>query len=350
MERVYYTKYYETILRIPAECKLTELEVHYATQLQMITVSGSNLHLKVLVITKAAMRRIPRPLENLQALTHFVATDGQLEVVNLEAFHNVMKLKSVTLAANKVRVLEISTDAELYVATQDLILSDNELEYIDMEFFVPLKRLIFVDLHNNRLKQIVVREGKLITLPTITTITLSENRLKELNVTGWGAPKLSSIDLESNNLTRLPIGLDRLDGLQILQMGNNQLTTVDLGRFARCREMVRIDLSNNMLRTILPTPHIPHTTPSRVSLPNLRILVLSNNNLNNINYELWNFPKLATLLLSMNRIQRVPSLSNLLPGLQRALLTENPILCSNLRSLEADIASFKLRKGSITYI
>uniref|UniRef100_A0A182FF20 Uncharacterized protein n=1 Tax=Anopheles albimanus TaxID=7167 RepID=A0A182FF20_ANOAL len=154
---LHYTTYYETVLRIPAECELQALEVKSARQLQMIAVFGSNAHLRLLIISIAAMRRIPRSLQNLSALTHFVATDGQLELVNLEAFRSLANLVTVVLKANKIRVLEISTDPELNVAVQDLVLSYNELEFVDMEFFVPLRRLKFVDLHSNRIKQIVKR-------------------------------------------------------------------------------------------------------------------------------------------------------------------------------------------------
>uniref|UniRef100_A0A182K0G6 Leucine rich immune protein (Coil-less) n=1 Tax=Anopheles christyi TaxID=43041 RepID=A0A182K0G6_9DIPT len=340
VQEVVYENYYERILRIPPGASLTDLVLRRATALQSITVVAPNNDLITLQISQSDIRSIPSAFVNLRRLASLILEDGALESVSLDPFANSPKLSVLMCSNNRITQLVASRNASLFIPLSDLLLANNLLETIDGAFFLPLRVLLYLDLGSNRIQRI---EGHPLSLPRVVYIQLVDNQLRELNVTRWNVPSAIEIFFDNNNLTRIPTGIENLPNLTDLQLPNNLLTVVDLRRFDRSTKLQRINLASNRLRNVLVSD------PGRVTIPNLEQLDISNNLLTQLEYARWDLPKLSTLTIAFNRLQRLPDLFSLFPQLKRAIAFQNPFLCSTIRQWQQYIADFKLSVDSTAY-
>ncbi|XP_050094072.1 uncharacterized protein LOC126576811 [Anopheles aquasalis] len=316
------------------------IDMEFFTPLRRLRHINLELNrLKRIVASEGKIIRLP-------ALITLILNDNYLKQLNftdcdapllhtLELCRNQLEQQPIA-----IRRLEISTDPELYVAVEELILSDNELEFIDMEFFVPLKRLAHIELKSNRLKQFKVSQSKIYRFPALQTLLLMDNYLKQLNFTDWDAPLLARLDLYHNKLTQQPIAVERLRGLIFLRMTSNHLTTLDLRSFVNLTNLTTLHVSNNRLRMVLPSslPDTNHATHP-VTLPMLQFLLLQSNALAHIDFDRLNLPALEELNLSNNLFRRLPNVFTLYPLLRFLKFLWNPIVCADLQALELYISA-----------
>ncbi|XP_052895927.1 transforming growth factor beta activator LRRC32-like [Anopheles moucheti] len=328
-----YERYKERILRIPPNAMLEDMRVKSAPELQTIIVVAPNKQLISLQINQAALASVPDSLRNLPELTFLNLDNGALERLSLDPFDNSPNITSLSCSGNKIVQLVVSRNADLSVPLVDLMLSYNLLESIDGDFFRPLRMLRFVSFENNRIQRI---EGGPISLPRVTYISFVENCLSTLDVSQWHLPLLVEMFFESNNLTRVPIGIERLSNMTTLMLQSNRLTVVDLRRFDGWAKLEKIDLTGNRLS------HVFVSGTGRVSLPNLTMMHLSENQLTQLDYARWNFPQLATLTLTFNQLHQLPDLFQIFPKLRRVYAFKNPLRCSTVRRWEQYILNYKL--------
>uniref|UniRef100_A0A182NHX7 Leucine rich immune protein (Coil-less) n=1 Tax=Anopheles dirus TaxID=7168 RepID=A0A182NHX7_9DIPT len=330
---VAYKQYYERVLRIPPTSGLSSIELESAPQLEAITVVAPNEQLTSLKIVQGRIRQIPESFLNLRALMYLTIRDTDLETLSLDPFANSPNLTTLLAYSNKVRFLEVSQNPDLLIPLDDLSLSDNLLETVDGAFFLPLKRLTYLNLESNLIRRI---EGRPISLPLVRYITLMDNQLLALNFTRWYVPDLVEIFLTHNNLTRIPVGMERLPKLITLVLANNLLYAADLRRLEGWNHLTKIDLSNNQLRTVMVSGS------GRLALPNLLSVVLPYNQLTRLDYARWDFPKLNSLTLAYNQLSRLPNLVQMFPTLWRAIVVQNPLTCSTVRQWQQSITDYKL--------
>uniref|UniRef100_A0A182QBC0 Leucine rich immune protein (Coil-less) n=1 Tax=Anopheles farauti TaxID=69004 RepID=A0A182QBC0_9DIPT len=336
--KIVYNRYHESVFNIPPTSRLIQITLESAPQLETITAVAPNKYLTTLNVKQARFRRIPDSFRNLRELGYVTFVDTSLETVSLEPFVNCPNITTLLVSSNKIRFLEASPNAELVIPLTDLVLSNNQLESIDGAFFAPLTQLRYLNLESNRIQRVV---GRPISLPQIRYVTLADNQLLTLNFTRWHVPEMVEIFLERNNLTRIPVGMERLSKVVTLVLPYNKLFAADLRRLEGWNHLIKIDLSNNRLRTVMVSGK------GRLTLPNLEILELANNQLTKLDYPRWNFPKLSSLSLIYNQLTRLPNLGQLFPALRRAALFQNPLSCTTIRQWQELITSYKLSVDSI---
>ncbi|XP_049299850.1 leucine-rich repeat protein SHOC-2-like [Anopheles funestus] len=299
----------------------------------MITVAAPNYQLTSLQIDYASLARISDTFRNLRGIQFLILENGALETLSLDPFVNSPQLLSLGCSVNRISQLIPSRNASLILPITDLMLAYNLLESISGDFFRPLHMLQYVTLDSNRIQCI---EGSPISLPRVRYISLVRNQLSQLDVSEWHVPRLIEIYLESNNLTRVPAGIERLPNLTTLVLQNNLLKVVDLRRFDGWTKLIKIDLSGNRLRNVIVSG------TGRISLPNVVMVHLTNNQLTHLEYARWDFPQLTTLTIALNEFQRLPDLFQIFPKLKRVLALHNPLHCSTVRQWEQYIVDFKL--------
>ncbi|KAI9044217.1 uncharacterized protein KD926_001447 [Aspergillus affinis] len=158
-----------------------------------------------------------------------------------------------------------------------LNLSDNSLTMRELDVIMEMESLRDLRLAKNQL------EGKL---------TSDIGRLKNLE----------TLDLHNNSITDLPIDFESLKCLRVLNLGGNQLTYLP---FEALSQLPLKDL--NAQRNKLSGSLIP---ASVTKLETLQSLDVSSNALVQISADGdVELPRLQTLAISMNRIQKLPSLS-----------------------------------------
>jgi len=110
------------------------------------------------------------------------------------------------------------------------------------------------------------------------------------------ADSLEVLNLSGNQLTALPAGLARLHRLQVLFCSDNQFTTVPevLGQ---CRQLRMVGFKANKITT-LPAAALP---------PQLRWLILTDNELASLPPEIGRCAQLQKLMLAGNRLRHLPA-------------------------------------------
>ncbi|KFB51667.1 AGAP007442-PA-like protein [Anopheles sinensis] len=337
---VQYRKFHDRFFRIPAGCKLSEISVGNAPQMQLLLVAAPNDHLLTLELLTTGMVRLPDSLLHLRAIRTLIVHDCLLETFSLDPLANSSNITVLMLGLNRVKQLIVSDNPDLVLPVTDFSLADNQLEFIDGAFFNPLKHLVQLDLAENRIQRI---DGPGISFPRLKICLLYGNQITHFNTSNWRAPQLLELFMSSNNLTQIPVGLESLPNLTKLELAYNKLSTIDLRRLEGCRKLQTIDFSSNLLQTVRVSQQ------GQVTLPQLKTLNLGQNQISQIDFTRWNMPALTFLTMYFNRLERLPDLFKFFPKLQQAVANRNPLRCNSLRQLQSYLAENKLIVDSNAY-
>jgi len=110
------------------------------------------------------------------------------------------------------------------------------------------------------------------------------------------AETLEVLDLSGNALSALPDDLHRLTQLGVLFCSNNAFTEVPVA-LGRCARLDMIAFKANRIRSV-PAESLP---------PQLRWLILTDNQIESLPAELGNRPRLQKLMLAGNRLRALPT-------------------------------------------
>ncbi len=102
---------------------------------------------------------------------------------------------------------------------------------------------------------------------------------------------VSSLDLSSQNLTKVPDYVFKMTNLEELNISNNKITGAIQSQINQLKKLKVLNASNNLMTGV----------PAEIGqLANLQILDLSNNKLTGLPYELSNLQNLKTFNISGN--------------------------------------------------
>ena len=161
--------------------------------------------------------------------------------------------------------------------------------------------IICQNLSNNYIKTIDINKSFY-----LIEIKLRKNQLEEFKITKYDDKETGSLlelDLSENKLESLSIGsiLSKANGLKILNLNNNELTSINYDMLNYLLKIEKIYLNSNSIQ------NIDHD--SLRNLLKLEYLTLSNNSLTYIDDRtFFNLIQLRTLNLSSNQIESFSSL------------------------------------------
>ena len=172
-----------------------------------------------------------------------------------------------------------------------------------------------------KLKSIILEDNKLSVLPSMVTLT----DLRELN-------------LSSNKFSSFPLVVAGLEGLEVLNLSNNQLSEFGKGtEFTRMKSLTSLNLSHNDIETF-PT--------SLCAIANLASLDMSENKLETLPAEVNALSSTITMLnyfASCQQIGHLTGLQNL--NLRRNALTALPNQLGNCHALSSiDVSENQLQQ------
>ena len=196
----------------------------------------------------------------------------------------------------------------------------------DIEGIKQLSHIVHLNLHRNRIKEIM----DLTYLKELRTLILSENLIERMNNYG-GVENLRELVLTSNSIKEIvPTGLTRLTKLSL---DRNQIS--EIKNLEGLKTLEVLNLSHNNIKEIkglepltnLRNLNLSFNNISQISgldsLSKLRILYLSNNSIEKIT-GLDNLSELKVLTLSNNRIEQIENLNNLV-NLKKLEISDNKI-------------------------
>ncbi|KAJ5929662.1 hypothetical protein N7454_006612 [Penicillium verhagenii] len=170
---------------------------------------------------------------------------------------------------------------------------------------VGLKRLHnlrFLNISNNALTMDQI--ATIMEIPSLVNLKLANNKLEGVLVSTVGSlQNLETLDLRGNALTELPEELGELKNLKTLDVGENQLSSLPFDALSRVPLSTLSAPKNKLTGTLMPA--------SVDRLDNLQSLNIANNAIEIFSASgILSLPNLHSLLISVNRIKSLPSMSS----------------------------------------
>lgn len=268
-------------------------------------------------------------------LEMFIASHNRLMEIPANLFIQTPQLREIDLSYNYIEKIAEGVFFEIENANATINLQNNPLKHIDGKIFLPLQlRFIEFSITWDNVEQFDISsmrnvydfgfkespnknlcglkigiQRKPIKWAHSTTY-YNEKHLKNLKVfnasnsgvheiekiIGVLTPSIEVIDVSMNTIRHLNESVfGKFINLQYLSLQSTELKSFDFNEFNKRQTLTVLDLSYNLIDRI-------NFTPYAGSFENLATLNLVNNELDEIDFVTrWNFPKLSSLGISMNR-------------------------------------------------
>eukprot|EP01133_Synstelium_polycarpum_P004384 gene4384-5129_t len=355
---------------------------------QIRTLSADIQHLELLVhldLSYNALKELPIELGHLKSLTYLSARDNQIRVVpdelahlesltTLDLSHNVIEgipadfcyltsLETLNLSHNRITSLPPALFGETdesyaLFSLNDLRIRGNLIVELPSRFFSIQCAYVYLDLSDNRLThlpEIPASTGREMTLESLTTILLFNNRLTSIPSELFKqSPSLLTLNLSDNLLETLPSNVWRdCSSLSHLSLGYNRLGVFPFPTetFYSLEELYlsgneHIDLST-IDHSEFPTLHelslglcgLTNVPPFVYKCTSLDKLDLSNNLLTSVANDIASIENMVILDLAHNKLTQLPDKMdalknlvmldvsfNLLTNVSPTIITSNPSL------------------------
>jgi len=263
------------------------------------------------------------------------------ENITFEAIPNLNYLK---FSGNKFTVIPESIYS-LY-ALKFLDFSDNKIRTLS-DNIRGLKSLVDLNLSNNSISAIPNEIGK---LSELEIMNMSQNKFNLIPQGVGNIMKLKRLDLSNNFLDCIPNFLGALYNLEELILYKNKIKQIQTNSLSKLCNLKYLDLhSNNLdcfteipksdkLDTIILGYNRLEAIENLRNCPNLSVLDINNNKLENFPEEVLNLKNIITLNLMNNSINDIPPALCYLNKLVRLNIEGNPLrkINSKIRSSNAE--------------
>lgn len=264
-------------------------------------------------------------------LVKFIAADNELEEISDEVFPDI----------NPEDLDPDSGDRGPQFGTiETLDLHGNILKSLPIGLR-RLQNLRSLNLSNNSLD---MKHLEIITeIESLTDLKLAHNQLQgELATVIGRLAKLESLDLRGNKLTNLPEEIAGMSSLKNLDVSENAFTSLPFEIFSKLPLKVLNAQKNKLEGTLIPASVQRWESLQSLDIVNNSVVVFSSN-------DTLELPNLHTLLVGLNRITHLPSVSSwqslLTLSAEENKITELPVGWVELKSIKkADFTSNDLTR------
>ena len=302
-------------IRVPERTNLSELTLTDLNDLHKLEIDENNTITQLLVsVSKLAV--IPETIGNLKAALKIAFTNCPIEVLNLEMFCDLSKLRVLNFNENRIHRLSNSATkhCRFYDTLQTLSISKNLMKQFHLDLFNPFGSLQLLEAKHNAIMSI---RGSFNSVAYLTLV-LTKNKLKTLDLCRWNVPNMVILKLDYNNLTTIPTCLESLVNVTVLNLAHNQVTHATIQKFSQMKRLRELVLSFNNLATF--------TLNSSEYPASLETIELVNNNLTELDLSLVPGPSLD-VYVARNCISRV-DVERISPNVTKLFMWLNPTDCS----------------------
>lgn len=254
-----------------------------------------------------------------QAIQEVYLQNNSISVLSPKLFSNLEQLQALDLSSNKITSAWI--DKNTFTGLIRLVLlnlSNNKITKLEPEIFTDLYTLQILNLRYNQLESIAADTFS--PMNNLHTLLLSHNKVKYLDAYSLnGLYVLSLLSLDNNALTGVhPEAFRNCSSLQDLNLNGNELKTIPLA-LKDMRLLRTVDLGENQISSL--------EEPGFRGMTNLYGLRLIGNNLGNISRTVFkDLPSLQILNLARNKIYFIePGAFEMTQSIQAIRLDSNAI-------------------------
>ncbi|KAI5635402.1 leucine rich repeat domain-containing protein [Phthorimaea operculella] len=274
--------------------------------------------LRTLDISNNGIQKIPpNSLKTLHSLRRFYMKRNGLRQIDVTTFSDLSQLEVLDLSDNQIISVHPKSFSKMTNLKQ-VNLHGNTIENFDFMAIKDNAALSTLDFSKNKLKSIspnVINRAL-----DVEVLNISSNNLNELPVTLNMLPKLKLLDASFNHIKHFDGNVfNNIQSLTGIKMPNNKLIELRSGSFRDLRDLETIELDNNQIEVI----HIKAIE----NLPHLVAVHLSNNRIVDLpDRVFYNLPKLKIIEMQGNRIQFIaPRAFEALPLVQYMNLSNNQL-------------------------
>lgn len=307
-------------------------------------ISNKSLELKLLDLSQNPLKVIRLTADIFPKLTKLYIDDSCQEHGMIWDVQNKFFLRNVTvLRLSGVNMSCMVLVLKTFNSVANLKLKDEagiNGSLIDVACQIPTLTTLL--LRNNKI--VTLSMDLLKSCNQVTFLDVSNNGITNLNESSFGSqPQLTSLKMESNNLSSVPTVIRNLSSLDYLDFSHNSIHVLGCSDFANLTRLRKLYFSSNHLSKledcvfqdlnaleilVLSNNKIHHLNKVfQNSLPSLKVLYLNSNKLTNINqHNFRNLRSLIHLSLGNNRIHVLESGAfKGLDHLEKLVLSQNEI-------------------------
>ncbi|XP_063529124.1 protein artichoke-like [Cydia strobilella] len=262
----------------------------------------------------------PSPDLDLPSLRTLDISNNGIQKMPRGSMKTLHNLRRLYMRRNGLRQIDPMTFGDLE-KLEKLDLGENQIISVHPKSFTKLQYLKQVNLHGNTIENfdfMAVQDNA-----ALSTLDFSKNRLKSISPNMVSkALDIEILNISSNNLVELPISLNMLPKLRLLDasynhiklfdgnainnihtlkeinMVNNKVIEIRSSSFEDLRELETIHFDSNQIEIIHPK--------AIINLPNLVSIHLSRNHIIDLPDRVFsNLPKLRIIELQGNRLQYI---------------------------------------------
>lgn len=343
------------------DSNLTDLDIEH---LFTTSIKRKLINLKILNLSNNDLDQLPfNFLKYFDNLLELYLNDNHLNDNLIDKFEGLTNLLRLDLSNNNIYDLPRNIFNGLN-NLKLLNLSINSLHIIPFQTFKELKNLEVLDISNNELGLFL--DNFFLLNRNLRELYVKNNTLKKLNKNSlYGLNNLEKLDLSDNNITVIDRNaFDSLKSLLFLDLSSNTIKTLPSIVFSSLHTLNHLILSNNNNMSYLPSGIFSQQINLKhLELDSTNITVLSNwisrNNNNTVNQQIlknlqilsitnnrkltdiqsvffMNLPEVRILYLSNNNIQVLPKSIDHMVKLEYLDLENNQLTAipEEIRNLE----------------
>lgn len=190
---------------------------------------------------------------------------------------------------------------------------DNNIGTLDLSLFNGLSELIMIEIAKCSVYEVFNRT--VVQLPSLKELWLYDNQISHIETERWILPKLQTLDLTNNQLTRLP-RVNHLYNLQSLFLEHNLISNINRADLSKITNLSFLYLANNHIMNL--------DSLGSVYFPYLIVLNLNQNRLSRLNVRKWKMPRLTVLCVEYNQLRTIEGLETIADGLESFCFIGNP--------------------------
>ncbi|XP_045449801.1 toll-like receptor 6 [Melitaea cinxia] len=267
----------------------------------------------------------------LRRLKELHIHDNEISMVADKALSGLKQLQIIDLSNNKIVALPQDLFRDSRPVIKEIYLQNNSISVLSPSLFANLDQLLALDLSNNHLTSTWINENTftglirmidayaLNGLYVLSLLSIDNNHLEELHPEAFrNTSSLQDLNLNGNRLKKVPIALRNMRLLRTLDLGENQITSLEESGFVGLHNVYGLRLIGNKIENI--------SKDVFSDLPSLQILNLARNKLRHIDMNAFeSLSNLQAVRLDANKLTDIQGLFVNIPSLLWLNVSDNQI-------------------------
>lgn len=258
------------------------------------------------------------------------------------SFQELIRLVVLNLSHNKITQLDPQVFRDMYIV-QELRLSHNQLTTLPASSFSPCVNLHTLDLSYNEIR--AIHKKAFDGVDVLSFLALDNNKISEIDKAAFSNLKsLEDLNINGNRLKSVPQAISHLRFLKTLDLGDNQISSLENLPVNGLELLYGLRLVNNKISGNI-------SGETFINIPSLKILNLAKNGITHIESGAFSRNKnLQAIRLDANLLTSMNDLFESLTNLEWLNVSDNNIEVFDYHYIPPSLLWLDLHKNKISQL